>query len=310
MGISLQALERLQAMNLLPLGASVLDIGSSNLYSATPDGIRTFLSRYDVAPIDDLADFVERLAKGSTYGPDGGTNESFLGELLERAGLQYLSFDIADGYKTQILDLNSNVLEDRLRGTFDTVINYGTTEHVLSQLNAFRVIHDAVKPGGHMVHNVPCVGFVDHGFFAYTPRVFFDIAGYNDYELICFEFQGPNPGKELCSIVRDYQTYFPNLSATLDAAASSGLSSFRAPDIGALAIFRKKKNSEFVTPMDLSTSVGRVTLTDPNGVPGDAAAISTMQLYRAAFNFLRAAVIRTPRAIARKASQLLARMFH
>src|SRR4026207_2490866 len=47
MGISLAALERSQAMKLLPAGASVLDIGSSNLYSATPEGLRHFLSQYD-----------------------------------------------------------------------------------------------------------------------------------------------------------------------------------------------------------------------------------------------------------------------
>jgi hypothetical protein len=47
MGISLHALERLQTMKLLPAGASVLDIGSSNLYSATPDGLRHFLSQHD-----------------------------------------------------------------------------------------------------------------------------------------------------------------------------------------------------------------------------------------------------------------------
>ena len=294
-------------MKLLPAGASVLDIGSSNLYSATPDGLRHFLSQYDPVEAGDH-EFIERLAKGSKYGPDGVANESFVGELLERAGLRYLSFDIADGYKTQIFDLNRNALEEKLHGTFDTVINSGTTEHVLNQLNAFRVIHDAVKRDGHMVHVLPCVGYVDHGFFAYTPRVFFDIAGYNDYELVCFDYQGPNQGKDLYSIVRDYRSYFPRLSATLDAA-STALASFRAPDIAAFVVFRKKRDARFCTPMEISTSVGQVTLTDPNVVPGAAAAISTKQLYRVAFGFFRAAVRRTPRAIVRKVYGALDRLF-
>jgi len=307
MGISLHALERLQAMELLPAGGSVLDIGSSNLYSATPDGLRHFLSQYNPVAAGDH-EFIERLAKGSKYGPDGVANESFVGELLERAGLRYLSFDIADGYKTQIFDLNRDVLEEKLHGAFDTVINSGTTEHVLNQLNAFRVIHDAVKRDGHMVHVLPCVGYVDHGFFAYTPRLFFDIAGYNDYELVCFDYQGPNQGKDLYSIVRDYRPNFPRLSATLDAA-DTALTSFRAPDIAAFVVFRKKRDARFCTPMEMSTSVGQVTLTDPNIVPGAAAGISTKQLYRFAFGFFRAAVQRTPRAVVRKVHRALDRLF-
>jgi SAM-dependent methyltransferase len=307
MGISLHALERFQEMKLLPAGASVLDIGSSNLYSATPDGLRHFLSQYDSVGAGDH-DFIERLAKGSKYGPDGVANESFVGELLERAGLQYLSFDIAGGYKTQIFDLNRDALEERLHGAFDTVINSGTTEHVLNQLNAFRVIHDAVKRDGHMVHVLPCVGYVDHGFFAYTPRVFLDIAGYNNYELVFFEYQGPNQGKDLYSIVRDYRPYFPCLSATLDAATTA-LATFRAPDVAAIVVFRKKRDARFCTPMEISTSVGQVTLTDPNVVPGAVAAISTKQLYRVAFGFFRAAVRRTPRAIVRKIYGALDRLF-
>ena len=64
MGVSFQHLERLQEMNLLPPGASILDIGSSNLYSATPDGLRRFLSRYSIE--SDYTDvFIARLADGS-----------------------------------------------------------------------------------------------------------------------------------------------------------------------------------------------------------------------------------------------------
>lgn len=309
MGVSLQALERLQEMNLLFPRASILDIGSSNLYSATSDGLRRFLSRYASMVRDDTDEFIARLVAGSKYGPDGVANESFLGELLERAGLQYLSFDIASGYNTQIFDLNRNTLDEGQRGAFDTVINFGTTEHVLNQLNAFRVIHDATKPEGHMVHSLPCVGYVDHGFFTYTPRLFFDIAGCNDYELICFEYQGPSRGKELFPIVRDYRSYFPRLSATIDAAQNTDLASFVTPDIAAFVVFRKKKDAKFNIPMELSTSVGAITLADPGAVPGAAAAMSTKQLYRFAFGFLRAALWRTPKAVARKAGRGLKRLF-
>ena len=60
--------------------------------------------------------------------------------------------------------------------------------------------------------------------------------------------------------------------------------------------------------MEMSTSVGQVTLTDQNVVPGAAADTSTKQLYRFAFGFFRAAVRRTPRAIVRKIYGALGRL--
>jgi SAM-dependent methyltransferase len=309
MGVTFEALERLRELNLLSPRARILDIGSSNLYSATAAELRQFLSRYDSTERDDTDEFIERLAAGSKYGPDGVANESFLGELLERAGLQYLSFDVATGYKTQIFDLNRNVIAEQQRGAFDTVINFGTTEHVLNQLNAFRVIHDATKPGGHMVHSLPCVGYIDHGFYAYTPRIFFDLAGHNDYDVVCFEYQGPRKGKELLPIIRDYRRFFPRLSTTIDAAQDTDIASFVTPDIGAFVVFRKKKDAKFNIPMELSTSVGQITLTDPDAVPDAAPAMSTKQLYRFAFGFLRAALSRTPKAVARKLDLGLKQLF-
>src|SRR6186997_1073992 len=108
MGISFWALDRLRSINALPAGASVLDIGSSNLYTATPAELRDFLAWYGKdESTDEFDSFLDRIARGSAYSPTaGGTNNSFVGEVLERAGLRYLSFDIADGYRTEIFDLN------------------------------------------------------------------------------------------------------------------------------------------------------------------------------------------------------------
>src|SRR5437660_9087081 len=98
MGITMHEVDRLRSMNVLKPQANVLDIGSSNLYSATEEALRRFMASFGPGPAkDDIDGFIRRFAAGSEYGPDGGKNESFLGELLERVGLRYLSFDIADG---------------------------------------------------------------------------------------------------------------------------------------------------------------------------------------------------------------------
>jgi hypothetical protein len=53
------------------------------------------------------------------------------------------------------LDLNRDQVPYKLKAAFDLVVNAGTTEHVVTQDNAFRVIHDLTKAGGVMLHELP-----------------------------------------------------------------------------------------------------------------------------------------------------------
>jgi hypothetical protein len=43
----------------------------------------------------------------------------------------------------------------------------------------------------------------------------FDFAGYNEYEVVGFWFEGPAGSNDLFAPVRDYPLYFPNLTKTL-----------------------------------------------------------------------------------------------
>src|ERR1700691_3549825 len=185
MGVTLKALNDLREKGLLKKGAAVLDFGPSNLYSASEQGIRQFAAAYDTT-IDDAT--IRRLSEGSSYGPGGTRNESFAGELLDLVGLTYHSIDIADGYRTTIIDLNTQPLPKNFVAAFDVILNLGKTEHILNQMACFGAIHDATKAGGHMVHQLPALGWLDHCYFLYTGRFFFDLAGYNDYELSFFEW--------------------------------------------------------------------------------------------------------------------------
>jgi len=68
-------------------------------------------------------------------------------QFWEWLGFQYASIDI-DGSPNSIpLDLNYDMLPDWARKKFDVVTNFGTTEHIANQLNAFKIIHDLTAPG-------------------------------------------------------------------------------------------------------------------------------------------------------------------
>jgi SAM-dependent methyltransferase len=252
MGIPLFRLHELRDKGLLQPGAHILDIGSANLYQAEKEELRCFFDAYGV-PAD--AALIDRIVQGSLYFNTGGVNGIFVGELLEMVGLSYRSFDIAQGYKTQIFDLNAMALPRELKGRFDTVLNYGTTEHVMNQHNAMRVMHDAVRPGGHIVHEVPAQGFIDHGYICYTPRFFFDLAGHNEYEVVDFGYLGPSPGKPIMNVVRDYSAHFPVLQRYVPAADIGG---YTASDVAISIIYKKVKDMPFRSPMETSTSVGKL----------------------------------------------------
>jgi hypothetical protein len=299
MGVTMSEVTRLRSLNVLRPGASLLDIGSSNLYSASEQDLRAFMASFGTVADTDRDAFVARLSAGSAYGPNGGLNESFLGELLEKVGMKYLSFDIALGWKTMAFDLNRRTLDGTdFKESFDVVINYGTTEHLLNQINAFTVIHDATKPGGYMVHQLPSIGYVDHCYFTYTARFFLDIAGYNDYEVVLLEYQGPSEGKNLYSIVRDYSRHFPSLEQTLTSAKPE-LSSYPNMDVSLTVVLRKKHSAKFQTPMETSTSVGKIDIGEMDFVPTAAPTMSTLRLYKIAGAALMAALPRTPGAIVR-----------
>ena len=262
MGITFESIERMDRLGLFGKGrTSILDIGSSNLYSANPEQIKRFLKKYAPADVQDAIPFAETLARGSGYDPvRGGLNESFAGQLFEKAGMEYLAFDIADGYRTQILDLNHATLPKNLQGHFDLVLNFGTTEHILNQYNCFKVIHDATKLGGYIHHSLPGTGYGDHGYITYTCRCFFDIAGYNEYEIVDFWFEGPGGRNDLLQGLRSYSGYFPVLKQSLNLIEKSpqgaAIQDAAPCDLGINIVCRKVKNKPFWGALESSTSVG------------------------------------------------------
>jgi len=259
MGASLSEIAEVLANQHLPRNRlRVLDIGSQNLCAADEDGIVAFIrSRNDIYDSADLARYAQLLSLGSTMDAAiGGLNGAWLGDLLERAGIDYLAFDIFDGYRTVIFDLNTLNLPVEHRSAFDLVLNCGTTEHVLNQYNAFRVIHDAARSGGLMYHMLPMTGYLDHGYFNYQPRLFFELAHANAYELIDMKFCGPG-GKE--SIVEKFvqNSNYSKFVRNPQAMASTWLN-HSIPTGGLSVLLRKTVDQPFRASIETSTTAGAV----------------------------------------------------
>ena len=98
----------------------------------------------------------------------------------------YVDIDAPGGYPR---DLNFDSVPAHLVGQHHLVTNFGTTEHVTNQLDAFKIINDLAAAGGIMIHELPSHGEVNHGFFAYQPKFFDRLAYSNGYDVLFFDFR-------------------------------------------------------------------------------------------------------------------------
>jgi hypothetical protein len=117
-----------------------------------------------------------------------------------------VGLDIFPGPNVQLFDLNFHQLADAQQEAFDVVFNFGTTEHVFNQYNCFKALHEAAKPGAFIFHQVPCTGYMDHGYWIYSPRLFIDLAEANDYEVV--EISDTGVGMDPADAAKIFEPFF------------------------------------------------------------------------------------------------------
>lgn len=109
----------------------------------------------------------------------------------------YRTIDVNARYNSLVMDLNRDLaLHYGFRETFDLVTNNGTGEHIFNQSAVFSNAHALCKAGGLMLHVLPFVNYLNHGFFSYNPILFHDLAAANRYE-VCRLSIASNRGFEI-----------------------------------------------------------------------------------------------------------------
>ncbi|MBX3622294.1 MAG: hypothetical protein KF891_20200 [Rhizobacter sp.] len=61
------------------------------------------------------------------------------------------------------------------RGAFDAVLDFGCLEHVFNFPVAWRNCVDLCKVGGHVFHSLPANNLSGHGFYQFSPELFFNL---------------------------------------------------------------------------------------------------------------------------------------
>jgi len=82
----------------------------------------------------------------------------------------------------------SEELPEYMGGHFNVITNYSTTEHVSSQIEVFKNIHNLCRVGGIMIHGVPLINnWAGHGRYYYTLEFFNKLANFNGYKIYVLE---------------------------------------------------------------------------------------------------------------------------
>ena len=227
----------------------MIEIGAqqlSNSFLSATDALRDLYVRFGK---ERSGDDVEILQQEIQHGvlEHQGADAPFARQFWMDLGFEYASIDI-DGSPGSIpLDLNVDSIPRSHRGQYDLVTNFGTTEHVCNQLNAFKVVHDLTKLGGLMLHNLPAQGMMNHGLVNYNPKFFWMLARSNGYSVIYFTVQPAGVSYEM---PENIQTYIQTTEE-----AKKVVEAYRTEDVMIKVIMKKVYDIDFVPPLDVPTGI-------------------------------------------------------
>jgi SAM-dependent methyltransferase len=220
--------------------ASVIEIGAQQLSNSifrNPGKVDDLYLLYDrtVPPLG-----TEQASNRGGLPDDAPSSRIF----WESLGFKYSALDF-EGHRDSIaIDLNRDEVPPHLKGTFDLAVNTGTTEHVANQDNAFRVIHELLRPGGIAMHEVPGPGMMTHGMFNYDPKFFWHLCRENEYEVLNLRVTHESSGSIPVS-VQDSNCRFGGY-VVADVAV---------PNFMIRAALRKVHDRPFVTPLDIPVMI-------------------------------------------------------
>jgi len=242
--IDLDLLMRLRRAGHLEQPSSVIEMGAQQLAN-------TFFDDRRLAELASLFDADKARIPALGKASSGTPKDLLAGAPLARGfwewlGFRYAAIDIDGSPLSVPLDLNYDAVPKSARGVYDLVTNFGTTEHVANQLNAFKIIHDLANVGGIMIHHLPTQGMSNHGLVNYNMKFFWMLARSNQYEWLFLDYLDRGNFHGLRQDIIDFAAAYSE--DFVERAAQITMS-----DALILVVFRKASDIEFVPPLDVKT---------------------------------------------------------
>ena len=252
MGLNADLLDTLLLLNnknLLPKNRNVVEIGAQQLGSNFFESYEQLENFANVFCIKEpVPKFINPTNKIIAHGALEHLAESAPSSQIfwRWAKFEYMSIDVDTQFNSIALDLNFDDLPKKFINKYSLVTNYGTTEHIANQLNAFKVIHDLTALNGIMVHALPSQGMLNHGLINYNPKFFWMLCRSNDYEVIDFKY-----GYDITSY--DFPDNISNFMDIFHVNSQTLFLDTKVIDACIYIVLRKKHLSSFVPPLDVPT---------------------------------------------------------
>ena len=91
------------------------------------------------------------------------------------------AMDISDYEGADIIHNLNTPISKSLFEKYDAIIDSGTLEHIFDVPTALKNLCDMLKPDGSLFLAYPCSNSIDHGFYSFSPTLFFDFFEANGF---------------------------------------------------------------------------------------------------------------------------------
>ncbi len=163
--------------------------------------------------------------------------KEMINQILERRidiQAKYIFEDLFEASKFDVVDISEEELADYIADLnelefttnhhkkYDLLLDLGTQEHVFNNNNFLQNVFNLLKPGGIYIFEVPCTGYIDHGFRQYSPTFFFDLcsANSNFLKLEYLSAHDSNLNIDLLPVYEKLDPNFKRICAPLESDSS------------------------------------------------------------------------------------------
>jgi hypothetical protein len=246
--VDLQAILRPRKAGLLSNRFSIAEIGAQQLTAEVlrdPHIMAAYAEAFGVSP----RSFGAAPSKSQEPGVERQWADApYTKDFWDWLGCPYVAIDYDKSPHIIPLDLNFDDVPEQHKGKYDLVTNSGTTEHVVNQLQAMKIIHDLPAPGGLMIHTVPTQGNADHAMFNYNPKFFFTLSRSCRYHINEMRFLFAAEGVPIPQNIVEFVT-------RCEPERRPILNAHRVADTYLLVIMQKREDIPFVPPIEIHGGV-------------------------------------------------------
>lgn len=229
----------------IPRNATVVEMGNQT-YSVDGKTINSIIEKFDDSALKSYGinkDQLVKLSKAKAASTPKEYGVPLAKDFFKALGFSsYEAIDINSDFGSMVMDLNKNLKADYgFIKTYDLVTNIGVSEHLFDQANFIKNAHNLCKKDGVMLHILPFIEYINHGFFNYQPRLFFDLAIVNNYDIVGLYVGDRN--RIVMDLLKKTENAIHFYQYTRMLASSEYGNMF------VIALLRKTQDSEFVIPL-------------------------------------------------------------